>query len=106
MARPSIPISDRDTFIKAAKSSHNNAVRIGRTWTSVVVKEGEGWFDRPAIRFYYEVDVDTMEGPMTWTYAEVIQLDEDGRLKGTSLQALLQSERVPSEIMRTQSGSL
>jgi len=106
MPLPIIPISDRDTFIKAAKNSRSSAVRIARTWSSVMIEEAGRWFDRPAIRFYYEVDVDTVEGPMTWTYAEKIQLDEDGQLAGTSLQAQLQSEHVHSEIMRSQSGSL
>lgn len=59
-----------------------------------------------SIRFFYEVDVDIGPSTVSWTHAEVIQLDEDGRPKHTSLQAQLQSEHVHSEIMRSQSGSL
>jgi len=106
MHRPSIQISSREAFLKAAKHPRSSPVRIARTWTTVTIQEGERWFERPAIRLFYEIDVEAKEGPMTWTYAEVVRLDEDGRLTGPSLQALLQAERVRSEIMRSQSGSL
>ncbi len=103
---PTIPISDRDTLMKAAKHPDSSAVRVERTWTSVIVEQEGLWRDRPAIRFFYEVDVNTVEGRQTWTYAEVVRLDEDGRLMGDSLQEKLQREQIQSEIMRSQSGSL
>jgi hypothetical protein len=104
MHRPSIQISDRNTFIEEAKRT-SRPVRIGRTWTSVTVQEGDHWRERPAVRFFYELEVANPSGPVRWTYSEVVPLDAEGSVEGT-LQSELQSAQVPSEIMHSQSGSL
>ncbi len=109
MAQPatSISISDREAFVEAAKeaSQADRRVRIGRTFTTVMMKTGEKWRERPAVRYFYEVNVEKPgDPPQVWTYAEVVPVGEDRRVKG-ELQSALRDAGVKSELMLSQSGS-
>jgi hypothetical protein len=107
MTRPTISISDRETFVEAAKHRGSSLVRVIRTWTTIVVEQDGKWREQPAVRFYYEVDVETDDGPMTWYLAEVLPLDDEGRVQGEPLQARLERESLKNkvQVVTSQSGS-
>lgn len=102
--RPTISISDRDTFLRATEYARGR-VRVlrGRAWL-MVEREGR-WVEVPALRFHYSMDVKTVDGDQTWTFTEVVPLDEEGYITQTTIEQQLASENRPATVMH-RSGSL
>lgn len=79
MTLPVYQISDSDTFVEAANRFGD--VKVSRSPTSLLFREGNLVRERPAVRIQYSVRVQTVEGPALWNYTEVVEFEEDtGRL--------------------------
>lgn len=101
-----VQISDRDTFVRKAKST-GRPVTVVRTATLVPVQQGNVVTMRPAMAIDYALEFDAPStGETKWTYREVVLADHEGDVSlSGSLLSRLQEDSITVRVAH-RSGSL